>query len=141
MTVRVELVSPERIAYSGEAKMVIARTLEGDAAFLEGHVPFIAVLQTWPVKVVHDDDTAEVIAVHSGFVEVSTDEQGTRVTILSDIAELGETIDVARAQRARDRATHLLASDPQDAEAMAALQRAEVRLSAAGGVPSTAASH
>jgi F-type H+-transporting ATPase subunit epsilon len=136
MTVRVELVSPERIAYSGEAKMVIARTLEGDAAFLEGHVPFIAVLQTWPVKVVHEDDTTETIAVHSGFVEVSSDEAGTRVTILSDVAELADTIDTARAQRACDRAMHALASDPHDAEALAALQRAEVRLRAAGEVPS-----
>ena len=42
MTLQVELVSPERIAYSGEAKMVVARVVTGDIAFLTGHVPFEA---------------------------------------------------------------------------------------------------
>ena len=45
MTLQVELVSPERILYSGEAEMVIARTVGGgDIAFLPGHSPFVAIL-------------------------------------------------------------------------------------------------
>ena len=52
MPMHVELVSPERVAYSGDAKMVIARTVSGDIAFLNGHVPFIGVLETWPVRVI-----------------------------------------------------------------------------------------
>ena len=134
MTVHVELVSPERIAYSGDAKMVIARTVTGDIAFMAGHVPFIGVLQTWPVRVLQDDGTEQVIAVHQGFVEVSPpDADGTtRVTILSDVAELSETIDLDRARAARERAMHELAGDPDDEVAKAALARAEVRLEVAG---------
>ena len=51
MTLQVELVSPERILYSGEADMVIARTTEGDIAFLPGHAPFIGSLGIGPDRV------------------------------------------------------------------------------------------
>jgi F-type H+-transporting ATPase subunit epsilon len=132
MPLHVELVSPERIAYSGEAKMVIARTVAGDIAFLPGHVPFVGVLQTHPVKVLQADDTALVIAVHSGFVEVAGGVDDTRVTILSDVCELGDAIDIPRAEAARDRALHILATDPDDEEAQAALARAQVRLEVVG---------
>jgi F-type H+-transporting ATPase subunit epsilon len=135
MVLKVELVSPERIAYSGEAKMVIARTIEGDIAFLPGHVPFIGVLDTYPVRVLQEDDQAQVIAVHQGFVEVAPDGDDTRVTILSDVCELSEVIDVKRAERSRETAQHQLTVDPDDAEAQAALARAEVRLAVAEGRP------
>ena len=48
----VELVSPEGILFEGEATMVVARTLSGDIAFLQGHVPFIGSLAMHPVKIV-----------------------------------------------------------------------------------------
>ena len=132
MALVVELVSPERVAYTGEAKMVICRTTTGDIAFLPGHVPFIGVLATHPVRVLLDEGGEQVIAVHQGFVEVSPPEDGnTRVTILSDVCELADTIDVARAQEALARAQADLAADPEDPAAAAALQRAEVRLSVA----------
>ena len=106
MALEVELVSPERIAYSGEARMVICRTTTGDIAFLPGHIPFIGVLATHPVRLQLEDGSEKVIAVHQGFVEVSPpDEQGnTRVTILSDVAEMAADIDVDRARTAKERA-------------------------------------
>lgn len=133
MPLLVELVSPERVAYSGEAKMVVCRTTAGDIAFLPGHVPFIGVLQTHPVKVVLDDGSDQAIAVHQGFVEVSLpDAEGnTRVTILSDVCELADTIDVERARAAKERAEEALRADAEDPEARSALLRAEVRLSVA----------
>jgi F-type H+-transporting ATPase subunit epsilon len=132
MALVVELVSPERVAYTGEAKMVICRTTTGDIAFLPGHVPFIGVLATHFVRVLLVEGGEQVIAVHQGFVEVSPPEDGdTRVTILSDVCELAETIDVARAQEAKSRAEAALAADAEDVEAAAALRRAEVRLSVA----------
>ncbi len=133
MPLDVELVSPERIAYSGEAKMVICRTTTGDIAFLPGHVPFIGVLATHPVRVLLEDGGEQVIAVHQGFVEVSPPEADgtTRVTILSDVAELADTIDVDRARAAKERAEEALRADAEDPEARAALVRAEVRLSVA----------
>ena len=134
MPLDVELVSPERIAYSGAAKMVICRTTTGDIAFLPGHVPFIGVLATHPVRLLLEDGGEQVIAVHQGFVEVSPPEEDgtTRVTILSDVADLADTIDTDRAQEAKERAEEALRADPDDPEAKAALVRAEVRLSAAG---------
>jgi F-type H+-transporting ATPase subunit epsilon len=132
MALVVELVSPERVAYTGEAKMVICRTTTGDIAFLPGHVPFIGVLATHPVRVLLEEGGEQIIAVHQGFVEVSPPEDGaTRVTILSDVCELAETIDVPRAQEALARAQSQIASDPDDVEAAAAILRAEVRLSVA----------
>ncbi|MEI7888014.1 MAG: ATP synthase F1 subunit epsilon [Actinomycetes bacterium] len=132
MPLLVELVSPERVAYTGEAKMVICRTTTGDIAFLPGHVPFIGVLATHPVRVLLEDGGEQIIAVHQGFVEVSPPEDGTtRVTILSDVCELSETIEVARAQQAKGAAESALASDSEDVEAAAALLRANVRLSVA----------
>ncbi len=132
MALKVELVSPERISYSGEALMVVCRTTAGDIAFQPGHVPFIGVLQTHPVKIVGADETT-IIAVHQGFVEVSpTDEEGnTTITVLSDVAELADTIDVPRAEAAKERANDALRADPDDPEAASALARAEVRLSVA----------
>lgn len=132
MLLAVELVSPEKVAFSGEATMVVCRTTAGDIAFQAGHIPFIGVLQTHPVKVIGDEGET-VIAVHEGFVEVSpTDAEGrTRVTVLSDVAELADSIDVERARAAKERAEEALRSDPDDPEAASALERAEVRLSVA----------
>ena len=128
----VELVSPERIAFSGNANMVICRTTTGDLAFLAGHVPFIGVLDAHPVRIVLENGSEQVVAVHHGFVEVSpTEGETTRVPVLSDLAELASDIDVARAEAARDRAEAILASDENNVEARAALLRAQVRISAA----------
>ena len=129
MTFQVELVSPESISYSGEAEMVIARTVEGgDIAFQPGHVPFIGVLSVWSVEVIRPDGERDVFAVHRGFVQVA----GTKVSILSDVSEAAEEIDVERAQEARSAAQALIASDSENEEALASLERFEVRLSVGG---------
>ncbi|MED5438703.1 MAG: ATP synthase F1 subunit epsilon [Actinomycetota bacterium] len=125
MTFQVELVSPEAISYSGEAEMVIARTLEGgDIAFQPGHVPFIGVLAVWSVDVIRPDGERDTIAVHQGFVQVA----GTKVSILSDVSESAGDIDVARAEEARSSAEQALAADRDDQDAAGALARAELRL-------------
>jgi len=80
------------------------------------------------VRALLPDQTEQVIAVHGGFVEVSHD----RVIVLSDVAELPEQIDVARAEAARARAQAALAADDADEAALAALARAELRLDVAG---------
>lgn len=84
MTLQVELVSPERILYSGEAEMVICRTANGDIAFLTGHAPFLGTLGNGPVRVKTMNGGEVTVNVNGGFVEISND----RVTILSDAAEL-----------------------------------------------------
>ena len=121
----VELVSPEEVTYSGSAEMVIVRTVEeGDIAFQAGHVPFLGVLAPWSVDVLRPGGERDTFAVHRGFVEVSHN----KVTILSDVSEAAGEIDAARATDARQRATEALAADAEDADAAAALERAELRL-------------
>jgi F-type H+-transporting ATPase subunit epsilon len=124
MPMQVELVSPERILYSGEADMVIARTTEGDIAFLPGHAPFIGSLGIGPVSIHLAGGGVQNVAVHGGFVEVS----GGSVTILSDVAELSEQIDVGRAEAALARV-----GSGDDEESVAARARAQLRLDIARG--------
>ena len=126
----VELVSPEEVTYSGSAEMVILRTVEeGDIAFQAGHVPFLGVLAPWSVDVLRPGGERDTFAVHRGFVEVSHN----RVTILSDVSESADEIDVARAETAQQEASEALAADAESAEAAAALERAELRLRVAAG--------
>jgi len=126
---QVEVVSPERITYSGEANKVLVRTVGGgDIEFLPGHVPFIGVLQVSAAKIVDGDD-AEIFAIHQGFVQIS----GDKVTILSDVAENKSDIDVGRAQAAQSSAEAAVSADGGDANAKSALRRATVRLGVASG--------
>lgn len=133
MTLQVEVVSPERILWTGEADRVIARTLSGgEIAFLTGHAPFVGALDIGLVRVHSEDEGEELIAVHGGFVEVSQD----RVTVLSDVAEVAGQIDADRARAAQERAEAELRGEA-NAEAEAALRRAQVRLEAASGSAGT----
>lgn len=129
MSLKVEVVSPERILWTGEADRVIARTIGGgEIAFMTGHAPFVGALDIGTVRVHAEDGTEDTIAVHGGFVEVSHD----NVTVLSDVAEVASQIDVERARAAEERAEHALRTE-HDAEAEAALRRARVRIAAATG--------
>jgi len=128
VTLQVELVSPERILYSGEADIVIARTIGGgEIAFLTGHAPFVGALDIATLTI-RSAEGQELVAVHGGFIEVSNDV----VTILSDLAELGSQIDVERARKAGEQAERRLQQD-HDASAEGNARRAHVRLAAAGG--------
>jgi F-type H+-transporting ATPase subunit epsilon len=128
--VHVALVSPERILWEGEASMVILRTAAGDIAFLNDHAPLVGALQIGKVRIMPaaDDGGPEVVAaVHGGFVEV----KNNKVTILSDVAELADQVDVARAREALARVGGSSAADDSP-ETAAARRRAEIRLEVAG---------
>ena len=86
MALQVELVSPERILYSGEADMVVCRTIEGgEIAFLTGHAPFLGALDESEVRIKASGGGGDTSAhIAGGFVEVRDD----RVIILSDDAEV-----------------------------------------------------
>jgi F-type H+-transporting ATPase subunit epsilon len=124
----VEVVSPERLLFSGEATMVITRTLGGgEIAFQSGHMPFLGALTDNHTRIFLTDGSVTDIAVHGGFVEVSEN----KVSILSDAAELSGEIDVERARSAKERAENNL-RNTHDAEAVAALSRANARLTTVG---------
>jgi len=129
---QVEVVSPERILFSGEADMLTCRTSSGDIAFLPNHAPFIGLLAIHPVVITLSAGGKEEVAVHGGAVEVSEN----RVIVLSDVAEVKEDIDVDRARASKSDAERKLSGGISDEEAKeeaeAQLRRAEVRLEVAG---------
>ena len=125
-TLQVELVAVERMIWSGEASMVIARTTEGELGVLPGHAPLLGELAPGGVvtiRVESGDDL--VVAAHGGFLSVT--ERG--VSILAETAEISSEIDVERAREALSRAQ---AEGDDDPEAQAAARRAQSRLRAAG---------
>lgn len=127
-TMRVEVVSPERVLFSGNATQLITRTESGgEIAFLPGHTSFLGVLTENHTRIYLEDGRVQSVAVHGGYVEVSSG----HVTILSDNAELAEDIDVNRARSAKDRAETMLATGT-NAIIEADLRRAHARLSATG---------
>lgn len=134
MAFEVQVVSPEEVLYSGEADMVITRTLDGgEIAFQGGHQPFVGALVENHTRVFQTDGTVQDIAVHRGFVEVSGDP--TKVSILSDTAELAQDIDVDRARETLERHEKTLRHESDEAEiadAVAGRARARARLTASG---------
>ncbi|GAB3208397.1 F0F1 ATP synthase subunit epsilon [Marinactinospora thermotolerans] len=126
----VELVSPERELWAGEGDMVIAKTVEGEIGIQPGHVPVLALLAPGAlVRILGARESGEVrAAVHGGFISVSTD---NRVSILAEVAELAEDVDVQRARAALDE-TVAGGVKPEDEEAINRMNRARSRLRAAG---------
>ena len=102
MTVRVELVAPDGEVWSGMARMVIAKTLDGDLGILTGHPPVLGILAEGSLVRILDpeqapgDEKEMLAAVSSGFLAVRDD----RVSILARLAQLGSRVDAtaARAQ-------------------------------------------
>ena len=124
-TLQVELVAVERKIWSGEARMVIARTTEGELGILPGHAPLLGQLAEGGVVTIRSAEGEDlVVAAHGGFVSVT--ERG--VSILAETAEISTEIDVQRARDALSRAE----AERDAPEAMAAARRAQSRLRAAG---------
>ena len=123
-TMNVELVSVERRLWAGEASAVFARTTEGELGVLPGHTALLGALAPgWVVRIERENDPELRVAVHGGFLSVRKD----GVSVLAEMAEQAEDIDVPRAREALQRAEQASGS-----EADAARNRALARLRAAG---------
>ncbi len=120
---QVELVAADRLVWSGEAKMVIARTTEGDVGVLPNHAPMLALLIEGVVDVQTSDGETWVAAVDAGFLSVANN----RVSILSERAEMSHEIDLEKARQDLERANQ--AGENDDA-AKEAVRRAETRIRA-----------
>ena len=90
----VELVSADRVVWSGEATEVSARTVEGDLGVLRGHTPLLSLLAPSVVSIAAVGGSTVVASVDGGFISVAND----RVSILSERALLGQEIDAAQAR-------------------------------------------
>ncbi len=129
-TIRLDIVTPEKIVYSDDVNMLVARESNGYViGILPNHAPLIAGLQIAPVRV-KKDNGEYLISIGEGFIEV----KANKVTILATCAELPEQIDVDRAVAAKERAELRLKERKQETDltrAEAALKRAMVRLKVA----------
>jgi F-type H+-transporting ATPase subunit epsilon len=119
----VALVAAERTVWQGRAKIVIARTTDGDVGILPGHAPLLGLLQGGTVQVRTVDDEFFVAAAPDGFISVAND----RVSILAENAEMGHDIDLEEARRELEEA---LAAGLPDADANE-VRLAEARVRAA----------
>lgn len=128
-TLQVDIVTPERSLFSGQANMVTLPGSLGQMGILPGHAPLLSTLDIGEI-ILHMGNDSRFIAVSGGVVEVRPD----KVTILADTAETPEDIDAARAQDALARAEQLLASNPPPHERPvieAAVRRSSLRLKVA----------
>ena len=115
---QVNLVAADRVVWSGEATMVIARTAEGDLGALPGHAPVLSVLLPSVVEISTTEGETIRAAVEDGFLSIADD----RVSILSEDAWLADEIDAEEARAEVDRL--------QGEGDSLALQRAEAKVRA-----------
>ena len=124
-----EVVTPDRLVVSEEAKVVIAPGRYGEFGVLTGHTSFLTALKIGILRYADRTDNEQVAFVNGGFAEVLCN----KVTILTESAELRKDIDVKRARAAVKRAEERLAEarkreDIDFTRALAALERAITRL-------------
>jgi F-type H+-transporting ATPase subunit epsilon len=135
VTVRVQLVVPDGEIWSGNARMVIAKTLDGDLGVLTGHPPVLGILAEGSLVRILDPEAGEeahgpevMIAVGSGFLSVADD----RVSIFSGQAEVGTRVDRAAAQAQLDAALEAAGSQPPGDQEPAEVKYSRALLRAAG---------
>jgi F-type H+-transporting ATPase subunit epsilon len=123
---KLEIVTAERMVYSDDVDIVIAPGIEGQLGILPGHALLLTLLQPGEL-VVRTDGEETAMFVSGGFLEVMQN----RVTVLADVAERAEEIDISRAEEAKSRAEERLREHTTEmdlARAEAALMRSMMRL-------------
>jgi F-type H+-transporting ATPase subunit epsilon len=121
-----EVITPERLVLREQVDEVVVPGLTGELGILPEHTPLISQLKTGVLSYRQGNQNRRM-HVSGGFIEVASD----NVSILSDVAEKPEEIDIERAQRAKERAERLLASRGEDIDFDSAelkLHRALARL-------------
>jgi F-type H+-transporting ATPase subunit epsilon len=131
-----EIVTPDRSLIREEVDEVVVPGTEGEMGILPGHTPLLSTLKIGELWY-RQGEEKHYLAIAFGFVEVLPN----RVTVLADVGERAQEIDVQRAERAKQRAEQLLAQPPPphltqvdlDIErARIALMKALIRLQVAG---------
>lgn len=123
---RLKIITPERTFYDNEVKMAEFNTTEGEIGVLRGHIPLTVVIAPGIISITEEGGVKEA-ALHSGFAEILQD----RVTIMAEIIEWPEEIDLQRAEDARERAEKRLRTRTPETDALraeTALRRAMARI-------------
>lgn len=127
---KVEIITPDRIFYEGEAEFIEFTTAAGEIGVYANHIPMTTVLAPGAVNIYNGEEET-VAAVHAGFAEIL----GDKVTLLAEIAEWPDEIDVSRAEAAKERAESRIAGHAADIDvkrAEIALRKALTRIDVAG---------
>lgn len=123
---KLKVICPDRVFYEGEASMVELDTSEGQVGIYKEHIPMTMILVPGVLKITEAEGVKEA-ALHAGFIEVLPQE----ITILAEIAEWPDEIDVNRANEAKVRAERRLAAKDADlniVRAETALKKSLIRL-------------
>jgi len=129
-TFHLTITTPDRDFFEGDVIMVELNTTEGQIGVLAGHIPMTSVISPGVCYLYETSENIKLCALHSGFVEILQDS----VSILAEVAEWPEEIDVNRAKEAQIRAERRLQDNPAGtnvARATLALKRSAARIEAA----------
>lgn len=127
---KLRIITPERVFYEGEAIMVELTTTEGEIGILKRHIPLTAVIAPGVMYIKESEEEIKVAALHAGFLEVLPDE----VTVLAEVVEWPQEIDLNRAEEAKLRAERRLSEHELGTDlnrATLALRRSVARIEAA----------
>ena len=125
-TFHLEIISTDRVFFSGEVEHLVITAIDGLIGIMAGHEPLVTSLPTGELKYLVNGEW-KYAAISEGFIQVMPDSS----IILADTCELPEEIDIKRAQEAKERAEELLRqkqSIKEYYETQAALNRAINRL-------------
>lgn len=122
----VHVVTPEREVWSGEARMVIARGVEGEVGILTGHAPMLIRLTIGALRIRRDGEDV-LSVVDGGFLHVTSAQGATRVDVLAPSAALASEIDLER-ERRRVAELEARALEKDDVEAQTELAKALARV-------------
>ena len=100
---KLQVVTPDKIFYKGEVSMVELTTTEGQIGVYANHIPLTAIVAPGVLHI-HEAPEVKKAALHAGFIEILPDE----VTIMAEVVEWPDEIDVRRAEEARIRAERRL---------------------------------
>jgi F-type H+-transporting ATPase subunit epsilon len=127
MPLLLEIVTPERLAYSDTVDAVVLPGIEGELGILPHHAPLVSMLGVGELRI-RKGGAEESFAIVGGFLQVRPD----RVVVMAETADMASEIDLERAQQARRDAEQALESashQPADlAAARAQLQQALLRI-------------
>ena len=111
-TLLCEIVTPERILYRNEVRMVVAPTIDGEIGIMPLHAPLVSALNPGEIRVMYGDDKVEWFAISGGYIQIHED----KVIVLADQAEIASQIDVERARQALEHTKRRMDELPPEAE-------------------------
>ena len=123
---QLKIITPERVFFEGEVKMVEFNTTEGEIGIYRGHIPLTVIVDPGILTITTEEGPRNA-ALHAGFAEILPD----KVTILAELVEWPSEIDAKRAEAAKERAEQRLANKGPEIDvdrATIALKKAICRL-------------